>query len=391
MKIALIILHADIAKGGAERYTVDLANQLHARGHEVALVAGSFGQGIDDGVARVAIDASGASRLKRYQRFLDGVDAHLDATAYDVVHAMLPVRRCDVYHPHAGLAAESVRRGHLKHDSRFRRAGAWLANQLNPKRQAFFTVERRLLNQPHPPVVLSLSKYIQRTIHAHYPSLPEDRLQTLFNAVDLDRFNPERDVMARERQREALGLKHDDVVALFIGNDFRRKGLDEAIAAVGKANDPRLKIVVVGDDHAGGRAPGGAWIVRAGRVGDAYPFYACADFFILPTRHDPCSLVVLEALAMGVPVISTRFNGACEIMSPEQGFVLDDPTDVAALADAVRRLLDPVVRRAMSAACLSLRPRLSQEEHLQRLTDIYTAAAQWRRSAQTSAPVPSNG
>ncbi len=374
MNIALVILHADIARGGAERYTVDLANQLAARGHEVTLAAGSFGEGIGQDIRRILLDVSGATRLRRYTRFLDSLDAHLDSTQYDIVHAMLPVRRCDVYHPHAGLAAETVRYGHRKHAGGPRRAASWLANQLNPRRQAFFTVERRLLNQPNPPVVISLSKYIQHTIRNHYPRLPEDKLATLFNAVDLDRFDPERDILARERQRTQLGLGAQEVVGLFIGHDFGRKGLYDAIAAVRMVNDPRLKLLVVGEDHARARVPAELWIVPVGRVPDGYPYYAAADFFILPTRHDPCSLVVLEALAMGLPVISTRFNGACEIMSPEQGFVLDDPADTAALADAIRRLLDPVPRHAMRAACLALRPRLSQEHHLDRLMAIYESA-----------------
>jgi UDP-glucose:(heptosyl)LPS alpha-1,3-glucosyltransferase len=93
---------------------------------------------------------------------------------------------------------------------------------------------------------------------------------------------------------------------------------------------------------------------------------------VLPTKHDPCSLVVLEALAMGLPVISTRFNGACEIMTDNlHGFVLDDPADTDALANAMRKMLEPQLRQRMSAACLELRPKLSYEHHVNRLIEIY--------------------
>ena len=75
---------------------------------------------------------------------------------------------------------------------------------------------------------------------------------------------------------------------------------------------------------------------------------------------------------MGLPVISTRFNGASEIMTDGvHGFVLDDPNDIDALADAMRKMLDPDRRRAMSEACLQLRPKLSYEHHLDELVRIY--------------------
>ncbi len=103
-----------------------------------------------------------------------------------------------------------------------------------------------------------------------------------------------------------------------LAQDFRRKGLrggDRALAAV-----PGWTLLVGGRDDPGrsaaGRRPGVAdRIAFAGPVADPAAFYRAADFFVLPTRHDPCSLVVLEALAMGVPVISTRQNGACEAWS----------------------------------------------------------------------------
>ena len=105
-------------------------------------------------------------------------------------------------------------------------------------------------------------------------------------------------------------------------------------------------------------------------------FTAHADFFVLPTRHDPCSLVVLEALAMGLPVISTRFNGACEIMTDGvHGFVLNDPADVAALADAMREDARPPAPGGDVPGVPRVRPKLSYENHLRVLTEIYQEAA----------------
>src|SRR5690606_28688046 len=133
--------------------------------------------------------------------------------------------------------------------------------------------------------------------------------------------------------RQQLGIAADAVVALFVGHDYARKGLPEALQAMARINDPALLLLVVGPPLTALQQRTIARMGLAGRViapgpqRDTYPFYRAADLFVLPTRHDPCSLVVLEALAMGLPVISTRYNGATEIMSQSHGFVLDTPDD----------------------------------------------------------------
>lgn len=342
MKIALVILHADASRGGAERYTIDLAAALAAAGHAVSLLATSFA-GRPAGVEAVLLPATGITRAGRYRQMLDALDTHLAQAEYDVVHAMLPVRRCDLYHPHAGIALAALRRWNV---------------HLNPRRKRMAEVERDLLTGIRPPVVLCLSEYVKASVREFYPGI-DDRLATLFNAVDLERFEP------------AARPQRDEIRALFIGQDFERKGLPETIAAMRKLNDPRLKLTVVGKSAGRERAQQER-IEFVGQVSDPRPYYREADFLVLPTKHDPCSLVVLEALAMGLPVISTRFNGACEIMTDGiHGFVLENPTDVDSLARAIQRLLDPALRAKMSASCIELRPSLSYDRHLSTLQKIY--------------------
>ena len=373
MKIALIILHADPARGGAERYTVDLAAGLVSRGHAVSILAGSFGD--STAAHQVILPAQSITRLGQYLSFLKAVEEHLAGERYDIVHAMLPVRRCDVYHPHAGLAVEAVITGHLKYDG-VRQSLAGFTNHFNRKRNKFAAIERDLLESPNAPGVLCLSEYVKATVRKHY-RLPDEKLATLFNAVDLKKFDPDRIPRAGDRIRSEFKIGGDRVVALMIAQDFQRKGLAEAIQAM-KGTHGRLMLLVVGKQQtAAYQKLAGRWgvadrVIFAGSTADAYSFYRAADFFVLPTRHDPCSLVVLESLAMGVPVISTAFNGACEIMAEGvHGFVLPEARDVDALRDRYVRMLDDADRRHMATACLELRPRLSQEHHLDRLIAVY--------------------
>lgn len=358
---------------------MDLAHALAERGHAVSLLASSFAE-VREPVVNVLLPATGTTRLGRYLRFLDSLDAHLACTQYEVVHAMLPVRQCDFYHPHAGLAAESVAAGHLKHAGGLARGLSKLANSLNRKRQRFAAIERALLTGSRPPVVLCLSEYVKETVRRHY-NVPNERLATLFNAVDVGRYDPDRDGGEPAADlRKRLKVPADGVVALMIAQDFERKGLPQAIGAVARVQDRRLMLVVVGKQDPAAyrrlaqRLGVAERVVFNGPTSSPFDFYRAADFFVLPTRHDPCSLVVLEALAMGLPVISTVFNGACEIIQDGQhGYVLPDPADVQALASVMHQLLDPTARRAMSEACHALRPRLAYQHHLDELMRIYEA------------------
>ena len=360
MKIGLVILHADPNRGGAERYTIDLAAALRGAGHDVALLASTFAPEHRH-PADIRLASTGATRTGRYLRFLGSLETQLSCGDYEIVHAMLPVRRCDIYHPHAGIAAEAV-------------------GGFNPRRRKFAAIERELLTSPNPPLVLCLSEYVKRFVTRHY-DLPPDKLATLFNAIDLPRFDPQAPSPDRQRLRAQFQIAPEHVAGLMIAQDFERKGLAEAIRAVATAQDPRLRLLVVGkqDPRAyrelAAEHDVAGQVIFAGSTSDPRAFYRAADFLVLPTRHDPCSLVVLEALAMGLPVISTVFNGACEIMQDGMhGFILSDPCDISALARGMRELFDPVRRKAMSDACLVLRPRLAYEHHLQALLRIYDLA-----------------
>jgi len=384
LKIALVILHADPARGGAERYTVDLAEALRRGGHDASLVASSFAPGARH-PSDVHVSAPGATRAGRYVRFLGALDRQLAEVRYDIVHAMLPVRQCDVYHPHAGIAAETLGSGHLKYEGPVERTLARMANGFNRRRRRFAAVERELLCGRQPLVVLCLSEYIKGIVRKHY-TLPEEKLATLINAVDLSRFDPAARPDAGEQIRSRFGISQDKVVALMIAQDFARKGLRDAIGALARLDDPRMVLLVVGKEDTASyrqfaRNAGVAdRVIFAGPTDDPYAFYRGADLFVLPTRHDPCSLVVLEALVMGVPVVSTVFNGACEVMTDGvHGFVLKDPSDLAALSDAMRTLLDDGRRRDMSKACLALRPELSYEHHLRELLRVYADVTNSRK------------
>src|SRR4051794_9043166 len=177
MRIGLVIQHAVPARGGAERYTIDVARSLSHRGHDVSILASSFGDDVPWEIKQVKLEArSLGSRAIAYGRFLNALDTHLESISYDVLHAMLPVRWCDMYHPHAGLQAELIAEGHLKYPSSIRQSLAKLGNRLNAKRQKLAKTESALLHRAQPPMVVCLSDYVRQSARRYYPTLDEEDL-----------------------------------------------------------------------------------------------------------------------------------------------------------------------------------------------------------------------
>jgi UDP-glucose:(heptosyl)LPS alpha-1,3-glucosyltransferase len=363
-----------------------LAASLVNRGHEVSVLASTFAAEPVAGRSVRISTRGGMTRTGRYDAFLKNLRIELEREPrFDVVHAMLPVTACDVYHPHAGIARDVIAGGHLKKPTGLGRAMAWVGNRTNRRRLRFAAVEAELLNQANPPVILCLSEFIKKAVREQYPAFAEDKLVLLFNGTDLRKFDPALYPHARQEIRRRHEISAGSVVALFISQDFERKGLGQTLKAVA-ANDPRLMLIVAGrPDPADYQLQAKALgiedrVIFTGPIANPAEYYAGSDFFILPTRFDPCSLVVLEALAMGLPVISTAKNGACEIMKDSvHGRVLVDPEDTDELAIAVGDLLDDTRRREMAGACLQLRTQLSQETHLGLLESVYRGVSKEKR------------
>jgi glycosyltransferase involved in cell wall biosynthesis len=176
--------------------------------------------------------------------------------------------------------------------------------------------------------------------------VPDTRITTILNGVDTAEYTP------GEANRAALGLPEAVDLALFAG-DLRtsRKNLDTVLRAL--AHGPRSLHLAVAGRHEGTSWPSmAAALGLADRVTflgfrtDMPALMRTADCFVFPSRYEACSLVLLEALASGTPVITAASAGGAEIVTPDAGIVLADSEDAAALAAALRTLLENAPRRA---------------------------------------------
>jgi len=173
-----------------------------------------------------------------------------------------------------------------------------------------------------------------------------DRVVVVPNGVDVDRFHPANRDLYRAEMRARLGLNDADVAVLFVGNSWGRKGLHTAIEAISGPAQADVRLVVVGDGMRDAFVRGRAAevverIIFVGtEFGSIERFYAAADVFLLPTLYEPFGLVILEALASGLPTITSACAGASEwLEGGVDAVLLRDPSDGAEARAALRSVI----------------------------------------------------
>jgi glycosyltransferase involved in cell wall biosynthesis len=230
--------------------------------------------------------------------------------------------------------------------------------------------------------VAAVSRTIAVDLQQLIPASGE--VTVIYNGLDLECFSPQRRAQLRLASRNALSIREDEFVLLLIGNDWRTKGLNCLLEAMARAADPRVRALVVGTDDS---TPFRARIARLGLDGnvqfcsprpDVETYYAAADAYIGPSLDDAFAQPPAEAMACGLPVITSRRNGGSEIISHGcDGLVLEDPADSTALADIIRNLIaDPVLRNRLGAAAAETARDYTWEQNAAKMREFFDTAAQ---------------
>lgn len=375
MKIAIVIESLDPRRGGAEAWTWQYVQWLQARGLDVHVLACSFGPeaerlAISRHVlppkgSRCALAAAAAERLERLQP--------------DVVHDMGCGWSCDVFQPHGGSrqAAFEQNLQLLPHPiAALKRRVA----PLLPRYRDFARLTARQYSGRQR-LYVALSQMVARHMQQYHGVAPQN-IRVIYNGVDTNRFSPLARAKWRQPIRDRLGIADDELLVLIVAHNHRLKGvpaLQRAVLRLIRLGCPIRLLVAGGRQHATHTARRG--VLFLGPVHDPAPLYAAADLYAHPTWYDPCSLVVLEALASGLPVVTTRCNGASELMQDgQQGYVLDDPADVNALAAHLESLLDRDLRARMGQHARTLAEAHTLAHNFRQLAAMYEEIAQ-RRSA----------
>jgi UDP-glucose:(heptosyl)LPS alpha-1,3-glucosyltransferase len=357
-RIGLVIDRLDPAKGGAEAYLVRLAGFLAGRGHEPHFVALRFGPGIDVGATHEVRLPSWLPRALRDIAFDRAASRLAESLRLDVTLGIRHTPSTRVFQPHGGVYSCAARA--QSRSAGWRRPLHALARALNPKHLELLHLEAEQRRRGGRVRLVALSERVREDMRRAYALGEADAPVLLYNGVDCRHFSPEPRGAARERVRAKHGIEPGAFLVLFMAHNFRLKGLGHLVAAVAGL-EPRpetpLRVLVVGRGRSrpwarrAGSLGLGSTFVFAGPTDTPEAYYRAADMLAHPTYYDPCSSVCLEALACGLPVVTTAANGVGELIRNEGGgLVLVDARDEHGLRQALADMRDDPARRGRLAA-----------------------------------------
>jgi len=225
--------------------------------------------------------------------------------------------------------------------------------------------------------IAAISPGTKRELIAEY-GIPPEHITVVPCGVDIDQFQPPTDALrTRARANYRVG---DGPTIVTVATEFRRKGIRELVASASAlvAEYPGLLILVAGRDNPAElqafaeelRLDGHVRFV--GRVPDLQEFLAAGDLFVLPTKYEGFGLTILEAMAVGLPVVTSR-TGVGEMLSDEhEALLLSDPSDTNELTAKIRELLsNPDRRRALGAAARAFAERMTWRHSAAATLSVY--------------------
>jgi len=392
VKIALVIERIETWRGGAETSTMELGRLLTDRGHEVHLITATNAQSLP-GITIHTLRCPAVLRSLRTASFAKRAAVFLRRNDFDVVHAISPLPSADVYQPRGGLLREITERNVATRQTASRRLLKRATMAMNVKQKALLDLERRIF-RPDGPTILAVSDYVARQCERIY-EVAEPRVRVVFNGVNVPEPGPEQRLRIRAALRREHQFADDVLVLLFMAHNFRLKGLNPLIETAGRlvvSGFKRFHLLVVGRDNV---VPFqkrinamrlNDYVTFTGPTRRSTEFFLGADVCVHPTFYDPCSRVVLEALSFGLPVITTSYNGAAEVIQDGcNGFVIKTPGDIGLWARRIEDLASPDLRGKISASALKLRERITMTRHVDQLETIFAEIVE-RKGCRAAQP-----
>ena len=350
--------------GGAETYLKRFARALIGAGHECTLFTSSDWPAAEWPGGRVEVIGGGTP--KTFDAALRAARPRMRTPgACDYLFSLERVGSCDAYR-----AGDGVHRAWLRRRDAFEPAWRRWARIFNRKHRELLDLEAQLFSSDGAGIVIANCRMVKEEIVREY-GYPASRIFVVYNGLPTwpsgEGYVPD----LREQTRAQWGLAPTDFAILFAGSGWQRKGLRAAIEAVNRMPAapgvrPLLLVAGKGDPKAYQACGGGSERVRfLGPVKHMSACYAAADLFLLPTFYDPFSNACLEALAAGLPVVTTTANGVSEVLRPgREGEIIEDPADSAAIARALKEWSDPERRASARPAILELASRFTIEANV---------------------------
>jgi len=346
--------------GGAELYLQRLIGVLLKERHEVTLITGDMEtrmRGVK--VRYVSLSGSRSAQVMQYDR---GTRHMLKDLSVDCLFSLERLSRQDVLRAGDGVHATWLEQ-RRRYSSSWRR---WLVGRGGFHR-AMLELEKRAYDSNRTRRVIVNSEMVGRDMQERF-DFPAERIHLVRNGVETERWRSG----DRAATRARWGIKKDEFLLLFAGSGWERKGLRYVLETLAILRGENVKLVVAGKD----KRPLGTLtdVIFAGSMSDMENAYAAADLMVFPPIYEPSANVVFEALAAGLPVVTSGFNGAAEVIEEGvNGTVIEDPSDVPALAQAVHEWMGRGIVRPVP-----VKADLSLKRNMRETLEVLTLAAEER-------------
>ncbi|RLG25030.1 hypothetical protein DRN76_03270 [Methanosarcinales archaeon] len=371
MKILLIVRIIN-KQGGISRYVAELAERFAAK-HETHLLTTIYNYEIQD----LIIHKKPMIKKPLWLQFLSNVyynakyakkikdENHIDVVGSNAVESW----ECDIVTMHSCHKAWN----------KYYRSWDLLRNirgVIDPYNIGVLTVERHVLEKGSKKII-SVSEGVKREILENY-NVPEDKIAVIPNGVDLEEFSP--DPQKRIEIRNQYNIDENDIVLLFTGYEFKRKGLEYIIRALPKI-DKNVKLFAVGKSNPkpfqklANKLGVSDNIIFTGFVQEISDYYAASDIFVFPTAYEAFSLATLEAVASGLPILATKVNGTEELIDDRHNgfFIKRDPADISEKINIL--IEDETLRKQMGKNARETAENYSWDEIARRTMEVYEEVA----------------
>lgn len=370
MKIA-VIRQKYVSYGGAEGFSAEHTLQLAKAGHEVHIFANSWTSPEIPNIYFHKVPALRVNSFLRYWSFAWMADRLVSRGKFDVIQSHERTWHQDIYRAGDGCHKEWLeQRG--KYISPLKRW--WLT--LSPFHCLVLKIERSIFTKGRYKKIIAISEMVKENIQKHY-HVPAEDIAVIYNGVRLQKFNPENKDLHSASLRQKYNIPTNALLLLCVGSGFERKGLKFLLQAIDYLKYDEWRLMVIGK---------GKWdryrnfaskksqekIIYVEPVQDIEAYYGAADVFVLPSLYEPFGNANLEALATGLPVITSRHCGAANIIQHKHnGLIVENPGNPKEIATNINYLFDPVLRKEMGRQARILAEQFTLEKNTEAIIQLY--------------------
>lgn len=374
MNVAILL--SKLAGGGLEKYGWKIAEAFANKGHSVTILlsAPSKTKLSHPNIHFVVVGRSPRRGFLKLLLYDFQCKRWLKKHPHQIVFGM--ERTTDQTHYRAGngthkqfLHSRTGAEGILKRISFF----------INPLHRTILNLEKRNFENKNLKILFTNSQMVKQEILKNY-TVTEEKIQVVHNGVEWKNMQTDFDQWENQREKELSkrSLNRDHHQFLFIGHGYQRKGLEQALkglALIDKHNHP-FELSVVGKDknikifkQLAEQLGLEKQVHFFGEQKNIIPFYQIADSLLLPTKYDPFANVTVEALAMGLFVVTSKFNGGHEILNDSSGAIIEELSAPKSVATALKSALK---RKKTAMSSLAIRNQFSHLDFSHQLNKIVT-------------------